>query len=202
MTEDYNLSKVNFRGSYTDWEMCPDDGLPQYAFVGRSNVGKSSLINMLTNRKNLAHTSKTPGKTQTINFFTIEDQWHLVDLPGYGYAKISRKMREVWQKMVFDYLKKSPTLSCIFVLVDCRIPPQESDLEFMKQLGEFNLPFAIIYTKTDKLKLNKLNKHIQAIQDEFLKNWEEMPDEFISSSVTAEGREEILDFIYLLNNSL
>lgn len=202
MSEDYRMQNVKFVGSFIDWEKCPQDTLPQYTFVGRSNVGKSSLINMLTGRKNLAHTSKTPGKTQTINFFQIDDEWHLVDLPGYGYAKISRVMREKWQKMVFDYLENTSTLVCTFVLVDSRIPPQEIDINFMKQLGDKDIPFAIIYTKADKLKTKQLNENIKKIRDEVLKYWEEMPDEFISSSESGRGRGEILDFIYQLNDSL
>ncbi len=202
MSEKIILDNVNYIASYVDWKQCPTDGLPQYAFVGRSNVGKSSLINMLTGRKKIAHTSKSPGKTRAINFFTVNDEWYIVDLPGYGYAKTSRKIRQKWQNMVLDYLELSQSLVCTFVLVDSRIPPQEKDINFMKHLAERNVPFAIIYTKTDKLKLKKLNENIRRIQDEFLKYWEFMPEEFISSSVSGEGREKILRFIHDLNKKL
>lgn len=202
MAENYEIRNVKYNGSFVDWQKCPQDKLPQYAFVGRSNVGKSSLINMLTERKKLAHTSKSPGKTQTINFFTINEEWHLVDLPGYGYAKVAQSQRGKWRKMVFDYLQKSPALVSAFVLVDSRIPPQKIDIDFMLELGKKEVPFGIIYTKTDKLKLHKLNKNIKTIQDEILKHWEYMPEEFISSSVTAEGREEIIHYIDQLNRGL
>lgn len=202
MAETFKIHNVQYKASYVDWRKCPEDEMPQYAFVGRSNVGKSSLINMLTNHKKIAHVSKTPGKTQVINFFTIDDDWYLVDLPGYGYAKSSRKTRHKWHKMVLEYLKNSKNLICTFVLIDSRIPPQQKDMDFMKELGKRGVPFVIIYTKADKLKLNKLNQNLQKIQDEILKSWEVLPDQFISSSVSTEGREEILQFIGDLNNNL
>ena len=155
------IKSATFMQSVTDWRKCPSPDLPEYAFIGRSNVGKSSLINMLVNNKNLAKTSSKPGKTQTINHFLINKNWYLVDLPGYGYASISKAMREKWQKMINDYLMKRENLQLVFVLIDSRLEPQKIDLEFIRNLGEKQIPFSLIFTKTDKISAAKVQSHVQ-----------------------------------------
>ena len=186
---------AEYRGSFPGIQKCPADDRPEFAFIGRSNVGKSSLINMLTGRKGLAHTSKKPGKTQMINYFLIDHKWHLVDLPGYGYAKISKKKRQQWERMIQDYLVKRLQMQCAFVLIDAMIPPQPLDLEFINWLGEMHIPFVIVYTKTDRLKAEEVTKNIEAIRAALLKTWEELPRQFITSSEKRTGREDILAFI-------
>lgn len=173
--------------------------MPEYAFIGRSNVGKSSLINMLCGRKSLAKTSSTPGKTQLINHFLINDQWYLVDLPGYGYAKVAKSLNKTWQKFITDYLIKRENLMNVFVLIDARHPAQKIDLEFMQWLGEKGIPFSMIFTKLDKLTTTEKSKFFPAYQKQMLELWEEMPPYFISSAITADGREEILDYIQEVN---
>lgn len=195
-----SIKHVNFVGSYEHEWQCPKDGRPEYAFIGRSNVGKSSLINMLSGRKAIAKVSNTPGKTQTINFFDVDLSWYLVDLPGYGYAKISKNKRRKWEQMIDRYLVERRSLVCTFVLLDSRHPLQDVDLEFINRLGEFRIPFSIVYTKTDKLKPSQIETHVQRIQDELLKYWETLPDQFITSSEKRVGREELLGFIADLNN--
>ena len=195
------INEVNFVGSFERESQCPQDGIPEYAFIGRSNVGKSSLINMLCNRKGLAKVSNTPGKTQTINFFRVDDSWHLVDLPGYGYAKISKKMRQRWENMIERYLITRPQLQVVFVLLDSRHELQKIDLEFINWLGERRIPFVIVYTKTDKLKKSQIEDHIEKIQKGLLQYWNSLPDQFVTSSEKKEGRQEILDFIGDLNNN-
>lgn len=190
-----DLNKVEYRGSFPNVNTCPADTRPEFAFIGRSNVGKSSLINMLTSRKAIAHTSKKPGKTQMINFYLVNQQWHLVDLPGYGYAKISKTTRKKWEKMIQDYLNKRMNLMVTFVLIDANVPPQKIDLEFINWLGEMHLPFVLVYTKVDRLKPAEVEPNIKLFQDAMLKNWEELPQEFISSANSGRGRQEILDFI-------
>ncbi|MGY8913761.1 MAG: ribosome biogenesis GTP-binding protein YihA/YsxC [Flavobacteriales bacterium] len=179
---------------------CPKDPLPEYAFIGRSNVGKSSLINMLTQRKSLAKTSGRPGKTQLINHFKINDNWFLVDLPGYGYARVSKKDKKTFQKYITDYFRERQQLVCAFVLVDIRHEPQKIDLEFMEWMGENAIPFCIVFTKADKLRPKAIENHINAyIKDLLAGIWEEAPQYFVTSSTSDIGREELLLFIDHLN---
>ena len=186
--------------SNTDVAKCPNEPLPEYAFIGRSNVGKSSLINMLTERKSLAKTSGRPGKTQLINHFKINGNWFLVDLPGYGYAKVSKKSKKTFQKYITDYFSKRKQLVCAFVLVDIRHEPQKIDLEFMQWLGENAVPFAMIFTKADKLKPKDIAGQVDAYLKEMLSSvWEEAPHHFITSSSKGIGREEVLEYIDALN---
>lgn len=194
--------EINFAayaGSFPAEHKCPQSDKPEYAFIGRSNVGKSSLINMLCDRKNLAHTSKQPGKTQTINFFIIDDIWYLVDLPGYGYAKISKQKRKEWRRMVEGYLMKRMNLFCAFVLIDANILPQKIDIEFINWLGAARVPFVIVYTKVDKSKPEVIEHNITAFQNKLLEKWEELPQQFRTSSNTTMGQQEILDFIHKTN---
>lgn len=193
------IKTAEFIQSVTDWRKCPTANLPEYAFIGRSNVGKSSLINMLVNNKKLAKTSSKPGKTQTINHFLINKNWYLVDLPGYGYASISKAMREKWQKMISDYLIKRENLQIIFVLIDSRLEPQKIDLEFISNLGASGIPFALIFTKTDKISPSKVQSNVQKFYNKLAEEWEEMPYRMLSSSETGKGREEILNYIEQIN---
>ncbi|MFY7757429.1 MAG: ribosome biogenesis GTP-binding protein YihA/YsxC [Flavobacterium stagni] len=195
------IKEAEFVVSNTEVKNCPTDGKPEFAFIGRSNVGKSSLINMLTAKKNLAKTSGTPGKTQLINHFSINDSWYIVDLPGYGYAKASKSMRTKWEKFISDFLTKRETLMNIFVLLDSRLEPQKIDLEFMNWCGEKGLPFSMVFTKTDKLSSSVLQKNLAKYKKEMLKFWEEMPPVFASSSTTGNGREELLNYIELILKS-
>jgi len=183
-------------------ESCPESNLPEYAFIGRSNVGKSSLINMLTNRKRLAKTSAQPGKTQLINHFLINENWHLVDLPGYGYAKTSKKNRREFQHLITSYFLKRLQLVSAFVLIDARHKPQTIDLEFMQWLGENQIPFSIIFTKSDKLKPQALESNIEHYKDILSKTWERLPPYFITSAIKREGREDVLEYIESVNQSL
>jgi GTP-binding protein len=189
------VQQTEFRGSFPSVQQCPADDRPEFAFIGRSNVGKSSLINMLTGRTNLARTSKKPGKTQLLNYFLINQQWHLVDLPGYGYAKISKKKRQEWERMIQDYLVKRLQMQCAFVLIDAMIPPQKIDIDFLDWLGKMRIPFVIVYTKTDRLKADELTQNLNAIRTELSNYWEPLPQEFITSSEKGIGRAEILSFI-------
>jgi GTP-binding protein len=186
--------------SNSDVMKCPSEPIPEYAFIGRSNVGKSSLINMLMDRKNLAKTSGRPGKTQLINHFKVNDNWFLVDLPGYGYARVSKKDKNIFQKYITNYFQQREQLLCSFVLVDIRHEPQKIDLEFMQWMGENEIPFCIIFTKADKLKPKVIEKNVS----EYLKvltdsMWEEAPQHFVTSSSKAIGRDEVLNFINLIN---
>ena len=181
--------------SSTEISKCPEPKLPEYAFIGRSNVGKSSLINMLTNHKNLAKTSGKPGKTQLINHFLINDRWYLADLPGFGYAKVSKEKKLKWHKMIRDYLLHRENLLCVFVLIDSRLEMQKIDRELMDFLGINQIPFVIIFTKTDKLSPPMLQKNIAAFRKEMRKTWDQLPEMFNSSSETNVGRDKILDFI-------
>lgn len=176
-------------------QLCPEPTLPEFAFIGRSNVGKSSLINMLTGRKSLAKTSSTPGKTQLINHFIINDEWYLVDLPGYGYAKMPEKARNKLKMIIENYILGRANLTNLFVLIDCRHKPQAIDLEFMEWLGEHEIPFSIIFTKTDKISKAALHKNLEEYRAEMTKVWEEMPPYFTSSSLKREGREAILHYL-------
>jgi len=178
---------------------CNKSVLPEYAFIGRSNVGKSSLINMLCNNNKLAKTSSTPGKTQLINFFLINENWHLVDLPGYGYAKTSKTNRDKFSALIIDYCTKRENLACLFVLVDSRLPLQLIDLEFMQWCAEKEIPFSIIYTKADKNSKSELIRNIKNIEKELLKQWEELPNSFTSSSEKKVGKDDILEFIHFNN---
>jgi GTP-binding protein len=196
------IKKAEFVISNTDPEKCPCDGRPEYAFIGRSNVGKSSLINMLTGKKGLALTSSTPGKTQLINHFLINDKWYLVDLPGYGYAQRGKKGREIIRGIIDDYLDRREELTNLFVLLDCRLEAQKIDLEFIDQLGESSIPFAIIFTKTDKISQSKLNENIKNYKTRLLQTWEELPPIFCSSAEHKKGKEEILDYIESINKEL
>lgn len=193
------IKNAEFMQSVTDWRKCPPATMPEYAFIGRSNVGKSSLINMLVNNKKLAKTSSKPGKTQTINHFLINKEWYLVDLPGYGYASISKAMREKWQKMISDYLLKRENLQVIFVLIDSRLEPQKIDLEFIHNLGEKGVPFSIIFTKTDKISVSKVQSNVQKFYNKLAEEWEELPYRMLSSSETGKGKEEILSYIEQIN---
>jgi len=193
------IKTAEFLQSVISWNKCPEPTLPEYAFIGRSNVGKSSLINMLVQNKKLAKTSSKPGKTQTINHFLINKNWYLVDLPGYGYATISKAMREKWQKMIHDYLQFRENLQVVFVLIDVRLEPQAKDLDFINQLGEMQIPFALIFTKADKLTVVKAQKNVDIFNKRLSEDWEELPSEFISSAETGKGRDEILDFIASIN---
>lgn len=177
----------------------PTEGRPEYAFIGRSNVGKSSLINMLTGRKKLAMTSSTPGKTMLINHFAINNEWFLVDLPGYGYAKRAKKEMEKLRNLIEYYVLERKELTCLFVLIDSRLPPQRIDLEFIQWLGEEGVPFSIIFTKADKNKTGELRKNVNRFLDELRKEWEELPPHFVTSSAQGRGRDEVLDYIDQIN---
>lgn len=192
---------AQFIGSFPKTEMCPPTEIPEYAFIGRSNVGKSSLINHITARKALAKVSGTPGKTQLINFFKINDSWHLVDLPGYGYARVSKKDRAVFDRMIRHFLKNREQLTCLFVLLDCSIAPQKIDLEFIDWLGQQEIPFCIVYTKADKDKQNAVSKNIQKIKSALSERWAALPLQFITSSTKNRGRTEILDYIAQVNEN-
>ncbi|MBC8172749.1 MAG: YihA family ribosome biogenesis GTP-binding protein [Chitinophagales bacterium] len=188
------IKSVIFIGSYTDVKKCPQSKLGEYAFAGRSNVGKSSLINMLSGFKNIARISTNPGKTQTMNYFLINDAWHLVDLPGYGFAKVSKDKRESWDKMIKKYLYERENLICVFQLVDGSIEPQKLDIEFTNWMGEHSIPFALIFTKTDK-KNRTTGSPVALYEKELLQTWETLPKRFITSARSTLGKDEILKFI-------
>ncbi len=195
------IGEAKYLVSNQDFRACPAPDFPEYAMIGRSNVGKSSLINMLTQQKGLAKTSQQPGKTQLINHFVIDRKWYLVDLPGYGYARVSKSEREKWGVMLHDYLRYRPNLVSVFVLVDSRIPPQKSDLEFMEMLGEEGIPFYIVLTKTDKLKKSQLEAFLEQYRQKLLESWEELPPFLVTSSETGAGREELLEVIDSCNQA-
>ena len=188
--------------SNSDVDKCPSNRLPEYAFIGRSNVGKSSLINMLMQRKSLAKTSGRPGKTQLINHFLINYNWYLVDLPGYGYAKVSKSTKKIFQKFITKYFEKREQLVLAFVLIDCRHEPQPVDLEFMAWMGEQQVPFSIIFTKADKLKPNAIERNVEAYRLKMLETWEEMPMHFVTSASKSTGRDEVLAYISSINDEL
>jgi GTP-binding protein len=192
-----DISFVKYVGSFVETEKCPATGLPEFAFIGRSNVGKSSLINYLCQEKELAHTSAKPGKTQTINFFLAESSWYLVDLPGYGYARISKTTREDWKGMINHYLAHRETLFCTFVLIDASIPPQPKDIAFVNWMGEIQIPFVIVFTKMDKKsKDGKPPAHIADFLSSLSETWATAPQHFETSSVQEFGRKEIVNFIH------
>lgn len=196
------IKEATFIASNTTVEKCPETNLPEYAFIGRSNVGKSSLINMLTNRSKLAKTSSFPGKTQLINHFKINDNWFLVDLPGYGWAKVSKESREKWLKMIKAYLQNRKNLACVFLLIDARHEPQKSDLEFITLLGTLQIPFVLVFTKTDKQSNFKTQQTVDAYKKTLSETWEELPQMFLTSSAEKNGRDEILNFIQTINSDL
>ena len=196
------VKSARFIISNTDIKKCPQDGKPEYAFIGRSNVGKSSLINMLTGHRKLAMTSATPGKTLLINHFIVNDEWYLVDLPGYGYAKRSKSQNEQLEHIISSYILDRDAMTLLFVLIDCRHEPQKIDLEFFQWLGENGVPFSIIFTKADKLTRGALVSNIEAYKKRLLEDWEELPPVFITSSETALGREDILQYITEINETL
>lgn len=197
-----HIKSAEFVMSNSDVAKCPKADIPEYAFIGRSNVGKSSLINMLTNRKSLAKTSGRPGKTQLINHFIINKNWYLVDLPGYGYARVSKSEKKTFQKFITEYFSKRKQLVSAFVLVDIRHKPQPIDLEFMQWLGENLIPFSIIFTKADKLKPNAIEQHVEDYKTEMLQFWEEMPNYFVTSSSKKIGQDDVLGYIDGINKSL
>lgn len=196
------IKKAEFVISAPTVSMCPQDTKPEYAFIGRSNVGKSSLINMLTNNKRLAKTSATPGKTLLINHFIINNEWYLVDLPGYGFAKRSKTEIQKLDQMIRGYILQREQLTNVFVLVDVRLEPQNIDLEFIQWLGESGIPFAIVFTKADKLTVSKVNANVEAYKKKLLETWEELPPLFLTSSEKRQGRDEVLNYIEEINRSL
>ena len=196
------IKSAEFVISNTDVKKCPAGNFPEYAFIGRSNVGKSSLINMLTGKKGLAMTSQKPGKTLLVNHFIINNNWFLVDLPGYGFAQRGKEGRQNIQRIIEDYILEREQLTNLFVLIDCRHEAQKIDLEFMEWLGENGVPFSIIYTKIDKISKGRLQENLKAYQEKLLETWEELPPILLSSSEKKDGREEILDYIDTINKSL
>lgn len=188
--------------SNTRIDKCPTDGRPEYAFIGRSNVGKSSLINMLTGRKNLAMTSATPGKTMLINHFLINKEWYLVDLPGYGYAKRGKAAMEELTRLIENYVLGRTELTCLFVLIDSRLAPQKIDLEFIHWLGEHGVPFSIVFTKADKSKTGELKRNVKTFLDKLAEEWEELPPHFVTSAENKTGREDLLGYIEQINQQI
>lgn len=193
------IHHVNFIKSSQRWQDCPEPVLPEYAFIGRSNVGKSSLINAMMNRKDLAKTSQTPGKTQLINHFLVNEEWYLTDLPGYGYAKVSKSLRKDFEKLITNYILERKNLVNLFILVDSRHEPQKIDLEFMEWCGESQIPFSIVYTKADKLKPNAVLKKVEQYREKLLQFWEELPNDFLTSAESKAGTDDILNYISEMN---
>ena len=196
------IKEAAFVISNTDISKCPTDGKAEYAFIGRSNVGKSSLINMITDHSKLAKTSGRPGKTQLINHFIINNEWYLVDLPGYGYAKASKTSRSQWEKFIAEFLRSRETLYNVFVLLDSRLEPQKIDLEFMNWCGEKGIPFSMVFTKIDKLSSTALQKNLARYKKEMLKHWAELPPVFTTSATSKFGREKLLNYIDHINESI
>lgn len=196
------VKEAQFVTSNSDVKKCPPPKKPEYAFIGRSNVGKSSLINRMTNKKSLAKTSGKPGKTRLINHFIINNEWYLVDLPGYGYAEVPKAERLKWEKMIRQYILQRENLQCLFVLIDSRHEAQEIDLNFMEWLGLSQIPFSIVFTKTDKLKPSELEENLNKYKEKLLETWEELPPVFITSAETGEGTTEILDYIGNVNKAI
>ena len=197
-----HIDQVYFNGSFPSYRDTPKNGVPEFAFIGRSNVGKSSLINMLTSRKGIAKVSNTPGKTQLINYFLIDEGWYLVDLPGYGYAKLSKTKRKEFRLMIESFLIKKETIVCTFILLDVRHDLQALDLEFINWCGASQLPIALIFTKMDKLRPNEREKNVERLKKSLLEHWEALPEVFPSSSETYEGRDEILGYIQSILSTL
>ncbi|WP_312769400.1 ribosome biogenesis GTP-binding protein YihA/YsxC [Epilithonimonas sp.] len=196
------IKTAEFVKSSQKWQDCPEPTLPEYAFIGRSNVGKSSLINAMMNHKDLAKTSQTPGKTQLINHFLVNESWYLTDLPGYGYAKVSKSLRKDFEKLITNYILNRRNLVNLFVLVDIRHTPQKIDLEFMQWLGESGVPFSIVFTKADKLKSGGADRNVEIYKNELLQTWEDLPDLYITSAEKKEGGDLILKFIQKTNDFL
>lgn len=196
------VKEAQFVTSNSEVKKCPPPKKPEYAFIGRSNVGKSSLINRMTNKKSLAKTSGKPGKTRLINHFIINNEWYLVDLPGYGYAEVPKAERLKWEKMIRQYILQRENLQCLFVLIDSRHEAQEIDLNFMEWLGTSQIPFSIVFTKTDKLKPSELEENLNKYKEKLLETWEELPPVFITSAETGEGTTEILDYIGDVNKAI
>lgn len=196
------IKEAKFMVSSTKVERCPKPSLPEYAFIGRSNVGKSSLINLLTDRRGLARISKTPGKTQLINHFLINDEWYLVDLPGYGFASVPVGRRKEWDRLIKNYILKRNNLVCLFVLIDPRHDPQQNDLQFMQFLGRQQVPFSLIFTKTDKLSDGELQRNLETYKKIMLKSWESLPPIFQVSALKKRGREEVLEYIEEMNQTV
>ncbi|MEO1051688.1 MAG: ribosome biogenesis GTP-binding protein YihA/YsxC [Bacteroidota bacterium] len=190
-----NVKQARFIISNSDYKKCPPADKPEFAFIGRSNVGKSSLINMLVGKKSLAKISSKPGKTQLINHFLINEAWYLVDLPGYGWAKVSKTEKAKWEVMIRDYLTKRENLTSLFVLIDSRLDPQQIDLEFINWAGQNTIPFALIFTKSDKLSKTKIQSNVAKFKKRLLKDWEELPPMFVTSSMNGDGRQPVLDYI-------
>lgn len=195
----YNDLNAVFVCSVASLESCPKQEMPEYAFIGRSNVGKSSLINYLAGQKDMARVSANPGKTQTINFYLCRDSWHIVDLPGFGFAKVSKEMRKKWDVMIKSYLNGRKQLQYVFLLLDARIPPQAIDLEFTALLGEAGIPFVLVFTKADKPGSNEIQKNIRDFKTKMLEEWEDLPPIFITSAEKRKGREEIVGFMETVN---
>jgi GTP-binding protein len=189
------IQNVQFTGSFVKHTQCPADGLPEYAFIGRSNVGKSSLINSICKQKNLAKTSSTPGKTQLINYFSVGETFYLVDLPGYGYARVSKSQRSAWHKNTMDYLSQRKTLVAVFILLDSNIPPQKIDLQFIREMGERGVPFALVFTKLDKGKMNEVENNIKLFKKELSKEWNELPLIFKTSALRSRGTDDLIAFM-------
>lgn len=197
------IKNAKYEISNAKASQCPDTSVPEYAFIGRSNVGKSSLINMLCRNRNLAKTSQVPGKTLLINHFRINNgEWYIVDLPGYGYAQRGMGQRQEFRRIIEDYILNRPQMTCLFVLLDIRHKPQKIDLEFMEWLGEHQVPFAIVFTKQDKISATKANGMVQAYRDTLLQSWEELPPVFVTSSEKGIGRDQILDYIDSINRAV
>lgn len=196
------IKSANFVKSSSKWQECPDPNIAEYAFIGRSNVGKSSLINAMMNKKDLAKTSQTPGKTQLINHFLVNEEWYLTDLPGYGYAKVSKSQRKDFEKLITNYILNRKNLVNLFILVDIRHTPQKIDLEFMEWCAESGIPFSIIFTKADKLKPNAITQNVETYQQKLLETWVELPELYITSAERKEGGENILNFIEHTNEYL
>jgi len=189
------IKTAEFVKSSQKWQDCPEPNMPEYAFIGRSNVGKSSLINAMMNHKDLAKTSQTPGKTQLINNFLVNESWSLTDLPGYGYARVSKSLRKDFEKLITNYILNRKNLVNLFVLVDARHTPQKIDMEFMQWLGESSVPFSIVFTKADKLKSGGADRNVEIYKNEMLQTWEELPDIYVTSAEKKTGTDEILKFI-------
>lgn len=196
------IKTADFVKSSGKWQDCPEPNLPEYAFIGRSNVGKSSLINAMMNRKDLAKTSQTPGKTQLINHFLVNENWYLTDLPGYGYARVSKSMRKDFEKLITNYILNRKNLVNLFVLIDSRLSPQKIDVEFIEWCGENGIPFSIVFTKSDKLKPNIAITNVESYKTELLKTWEDLPEIYLTSAEKKIGGDEILKFIYKTNSFL
>lgn len=193
------IKEANYVGSYVALAKCPKGDKPEYAFIGRSNVGKSSLINMLCGRKALARVSNTPGKTQTLNFYDIDDTWFVVDLPGYGYARVAKTQREQFGSMISLYVRRREILQCTFVLIDSNIPPQKIDLEFIGKLGEWGIPFACVFTKADRISKKQVIENVEKFKEALLKTWDALPVMFVTSAEKGTGREEVIEYIENIN---